>query len=150
MEVKKKISKYSSPHPHPITDTSNSPSPPQDEMDDSFCGKTKPKELHTQGDYANKRVEDRCLIKIRIWWKWDSQPPFLALLQAIILSEYIPDRKLVDSSLGKLPRRTELQILTFVSFKMKQQGPCLTTPQWCTPVNKHHPQPISPQCLTLK
>ena len=81
------------------------------------------------GTWFGKRVEDRCLIKIRIWWKWDSQPPFLALLQAIILSEYIPDRKLVDSYLGKLPRRTELQILTFVSFKMKQQGPCLTTPQ---------------------
>ena len=95
-----------------ITEPSNNSSPQQDEISDSLCGKTKPKERHTQADHPNKRMKNRYLIKIRIWWKWDSQLPFLALFQDIILKEQISDRKLVDSSLGKWPRRTELQILT--------------------------------------
>ena len=33
---------------------------------------------------------------------------------------------------------------------MREQGPCLTTPHWCTSVNKHHLQPSSPKWLTLR
>lgn len=109
MEVKKWDHQYSSPVLQSQTTTL-----PHNRMRYLIHSvvKTKPKERHTQGDYPNKRMENRCLIKIRIWWKWDSQLPFLALFQDIILKEQIPDRKLVYSSLGNLPRRTELQILT--------------------------------------